>query len=94
MVLNSVISVGYSTVVESWALAVFSTKFFLAGAIGYAYLYDLDVKETVLDLSEYFVTAVALGGFGFMLAEVSAPSGGLFSELVAIVYFFVLFWNY
>ena len=94
MVLNALISVVYSTVVESWALAVFSAKFFILGTIAYAYYKDRDILETVLDLSEYFVTLLVIVGFLISRTDISAPSGGIFSSLVALIYFLVLFWNY
>lgn len=94
MVLNAFISVVYSTVVESWALAVLTAKFFILGTFAYAYYKDRDILETVLDFSEYFVAALVVTGFLVSMTGFSAPSGGIFSELVALLYFFVLFWNY
>lgn len=94
MVLNAFISVVYGTVVESWALAVLTAKLFVPAVIGYAWYRDLDITEFVLDTSEYFVAALIIAGFLLSRSSVAAPSAGVFSQIVALVYFFFLFWNY
>ncbi|MFB6143692.1 MAG: hypothetical protein ABEJ98_00130 [Candidatus Nanohaloarchaea archaeon] len=94
MALNALVSLVYGTVVESWALAVFGSKFFLAGVLAYSGFTGQDFRELLEDWSEYFVAALVVAGLGFSLANISAPSGGVLSELVALGYFLFLFWNY
>lgn len=94
MVLNALISVVYGTVVESWSLAVLTAKVFVPVAVGYAWYRDLDITEFLLDISESFVASLIILGFVLSSIGFAAPSAGLFSQIVALAYFFYLFWNY
>lgn len=94
MVLNALISVVYSTVVEAWSLAVLTTPVFLLAALSYSYYRDLEVLDFVEDVSEYFISVLVVSGFLLSSLSFSTPSGNLVGQLIALVYLFFVFWRY
>ena len=94
MVLNALISVVYSTVVEAWSLAVLTTPVFLLAALFYSYYKDLEVVDFVEDVSEYFISGLVVSGFLLSSLGFSTPSGNLVGQLIALVYLFFVFWRY
>ena len=94
MVLNALISVIYSTVVEAWSLAILTTPVFVLAVSAYSYYTDKKLLEFVEYASEYFIVGLITAGFLFSGFGVSVPSGGLISQLVALTYLFFVFWRY
>lgn len=95
MVLQELSAVAMALVESSWLAASVLAKYFLAIHVGEAvYRREyLSIVESIVKYSRLEVTTVLMMGVVFMSTGFKPSVGGL-SQLMALIYLTVLFWNY
>jgi hypothetical protein len=99
MVLQLLVSFGYSLVENSWMAATVLVKYFLIGGVGYTLYrkqdYFENFRNVIEDYSGEAVSAIVLIGFIFTLTGFQVqPIGTVLSHIAAVSYFGYLFWEF
>ena len=99
MILQTLTSVIYDIVSNSWSFASITAKYYLLATVIYISVEkDLNLeifREKILLDSRFVLTGFVIGGTILYLTSISvSPVFKLFSEFVALVYLGYLFWEY
>lgn len=99
MVLQLLVSFGYSLVENSWTVATVLVKYLLLGGVIYALSEKKDYFENfrafIEDYSREAVSVIVLLGFMVTVSGLELqPLAKVFSHLTAIAYLGYLFWDF
>lgn len=99
MVLQLLTSTAYALIESSWMVSTVIVKYFLLSAVLIAFSrrkdYIEDFRSIIDEYSPGFVTSIVLIGFLALASGINVkPVSPIFSNLIAVIYFGYLFWEF